>query len=494
MSFSHDLRVARGRILNVAETLTQFPFGTAADPWNAGVALSDESWIDQFVYFGFREHGNRFLYALEGSFACRYWDSSRSVLFLARDWIGESPMHFLATADALWVSNTIAALRDTPADGYLYEHVRAFPHACWQEIDFSETRQGQVDLTMRPGAPECYYEFRTDVADRIAGAQALDFPALRSRLLNSVARRLHPGRKTALLLSGGLDSLSVALMLRATGADCDAFTLSIGEPAPRGDPVRAIEYAKRLGIRHHLITVEAYDLLDAVEEAVGVSETYHLYNVYCAVGMILLARHLKEQGFDHAFCGEGFNEAVGDYRDWIIKHPRNDRDVVLQQLDSKKLSDSSQRLSLVSGPGRDNGRYNRQLGAGLAKHAGSRMFKPFIAYDLILEAPILDRLFLRDIVALDGSLLRERGGKPWLVDSILRRDLRDIGVTEDEVRAAPKVRLQDAGTRGRGGLSPLLFGAGYDQRKVLEMFNRLFVAKLPIDLEVRRLKGGRHGS
>lgn len=494
MDLSHDLRVARGRILNVAEVLAQYPVGTTVDPWNMGSSISDDSWIDEFLYFGFRKYGSPFLRALEGRFACCYWDGTRNVLFLARDWIGESPMHFLATSDALWVSNTIANLRDSAADGYLYEHVRAFPHACWQEIDFSEARQGQVDLTMRPGTPECFYDFRSDVADRIASERSLDCPALRSCLLNSVSRRVHPGRKAALLLSGGLDSLSVALLLKAGGIDYEAFTLSVGEPAPNGDPARAIEYAKQLGIRHELITVETHDLLDVVEEAVGVSETYHLYNIYCAVGMILLARTLKDRGFDHAFCGEGFNEAVGDYKDWVIKHPRNDRDLVLQRLNSKKLSDSSQRLSLVWGPGRDNGRYNRQLGAGLAKHAGSRMFKPFMAYDLALEAPLLDRLFLRDVVALEGNALRERGGKPWLVDSILRKDLRDIGITEDQVRAAPKVRLQDAGSRGRGGLSPLLFGAGYDQRKLLEMFNRLFGAHLAIDLETQRLRGGKHGA
>jgi asparagine synthetase B (glutamine-hydrolysing) len=434
------------------------------------------------------------LAALDGRFAILFFDADRQQVFLARDWIGEAPMHVLATAEALWIANTVSALRDSAGDGYLYAHVRSFPQACWQEIDLHEAMSGQLDLTMRPRRPETFYEFRTQVAAASEDADATDFVGLRAAVLKSVAQRVHPGRKAAMLLSGGLDSLSVALMLRAAGVDFDAFTLSIGEPEPKGDPVRAIEYARRLGVKHHLVSVEPADVIHVFDEAVRASESYHLYNVYCAVGMLLLARSLKSEGHDHAFCGEGFNEAVGDYTDWIINDPRNGRQVVLQHLNAKKLSDSEQRLALVWGPGRDHGRYNHQLGAGLAKHAASRMFKPFISYGLELEAPLLDRHFLSQIVAIDGDALKKRGGKPWLVESIFHADLREIGVSEPDVRAAPKVRLQDSSNRGRGGISPLLYGRGYDQRKVLEMFNTLFGARLPVELEVPRLKGIRHGA
>ena len=90
MSPLRDLRVVRGRILNVVDIVGRFPIGGPGDPWNAGVANSDDSWIDEFIYGGFRAHGESFLRALEGRFCCCYWDSARNVLFLARDWLGES--------------------------------------------------------------------------------------------------------------------------------------------------------------------------------------------------------------------------------------------------------------------------------------------------------------------------------------------------------------------------------------------------------------------
>lgn len=493
VDFIKDLRVLRGTIWNRSELLERFPFGTGADPWNQETPGSEFDWIDAFVYRGFQEHGPSFMEAIEGRFAIAFVDTDRGILFVARDWIGEAPMHILATADCLLVSNSIAAILESAGSGYLYSHVRAFPHSCWQTIDLRKVQRGQVDLTMRPEPPDTYYNFRHDVARRAEGKRDIDFARARARLLDATARRVHPGEKAAILLSGGLDSLSIALMLKVAGVEFDAFTLSVGDPEPNGDPAKAMEYAKKLGISHELVTVSPAEIPHVMEEAIHLSESYHLYNVYCAVGMVLLARSLKTAGYRYAFCGEGFNEAVGDYKDWVIQDPRNGRNVTLQHLNSKNLTDSDQRLALVWGPGRDHGRYNHQLGAGLAKHAGSRMFKPFLAYGLVLEAPLLERNFLASIVGLDRDSLVSGGGKPGLVQSLFEQDLDSVGISGQQILNAPKTRLQDAGEGGRGGISPLLFGAGFDQRKVLEVFNRLFAARLPVDQELHRLRGATHG-
>lgn len=494
MNLVRDLRVSKGRIWNVKDLVRRFPLGLPHHPWNQGVDESDEKWVDDFVYRGFCAHGTPFLRAIEGRFCTVYFDAERQQLFLARDWSGEAPMHVLATAEAFNVANTISALRDWAGDAYLYSHVRAFPHASWQQIDLREAKPWQVDLTMRPAPPETYYQFRDQVGAQVKDGGETDFETMKEEISRAARQRVHKTSRTALLLSGGLDSLSVALTLKDADVEFEAFTLSIGEPEPKGDPIRALEYARRLGVKHHFVTVTPSDAVHALDEAVRISESYHLYNVYCAVGMLLLARDLKDKNFDHAFCGEGFNEAVGDYTDWTINDPKNGRAVALQHLNAKKLCDREQRMALVWGPGRDHGRYNHQLGAGLAKHAGARMFKPFIAYGLDLEAPFLNREFMSRVVAIDGNTLKNNGGKPWLVESMFHQELRAIGISESDVRAAPKVRLQDAGNRGRGGISPLLYGAGYDQRKVLELFNTQFGARLPVDVEVARLKGIRHGT
>ena len=56
-----------------------------------------------------------------------------------------------------------------------------------------------------------------------------------------------------------------------------------------------------------------------------------------------------------------------------------------------------------------HGRYNHQLGAGLAKHAGSRMFKPFLEYGLALED-------IAGTLAQDAITNQERGHMIALAD------------------------------------------------------------------------------
>ena len=84
-----DSRVKKGKIWNVKDVISKFPFGEKDSLWNKEVDETTEEWIDDFVYEGFTLHGKEFLKALEGRFAIVYHDIERNRIFLARDWIGE---------------------------------------------------------------------------------------------------------------------------------------------------------------------------------------------------------------------------------------------------------------------------------------------------------------------------------------------------------------------------------------------------------------------
>ena len=109
--------------------------------------------------------------------------------------------------------------------------------------------------------------------------------------------------------------------------------------------------------------------MKAYANAVKVSESFHLYNVYCAIGMDLLGSKLTDLGIKNAFCGEAMNEAVGDYKDWIVYDPIAKTDVLIQKINSERLQNVKERILYVWGNSSDKGKYNRQLGTGLAKHA-----------------------------------------------------------------------------------------------------------------------------
>jgi hypothetical protein len=487
--YLQDLRRARGQIWNLAELLRHFPVGGADAPWRNDPASSD-AWIDRLVYEGYVHHGEAFVNAIKGRFAVVYYDESLERLFIARDWIGELPLHLLATDTCVYVSNTIDAIHAAAGKSYTYAYVRAFPHAHAQLIDLSEIDPANLGLTMRPLEPVLFTDFAALVRNAtFEFGYDLDRAFanyVRGLLTSSIARRAREQHGPhAVLLSGGLDSFSVALTLKTLDIPFDAYTLTV---EGGGDDVAlAAEFAKCLGVNHHLIRVSPEDVIQVYEQAVRASEAYAVYNVYCAVGMVLVADHLSRLGVTSAFCGEAVNEALGDYTSWQVADRTSGELVTLQNINSARLQRTDARQLLVWGPPRDRGRYNRQLGAGLAKHAGSRMIKPFLSRGLTLECPYYDAQLLAHLVAIQPDALADVGGKPGLVALLFDEDLRRYSIERSLIESCKKVRLQDASDNGRGGITSVLLSAGFNQRRTVELFNAVFGAALNPDVEASRL-------
>lgn len=486
-----DIRRWRGLIWNVQETIRRFPFGEPNAPWNSGQQTTDEAWIDSFVYEGFRRFGSPFLRSLSGRFAVAFEDDKRGELFLARDWIGEEPFHYLATLKGFIVANSISALKEAAHSDYAYTYVRAFPQAHFQIVDLKDVRPAAVSSTIRLSPPELYYDFASAVeevrlGDRNAGVDST-CGLLRERLQAAVVERcaIHKVQKYYLLLSGGLDSLSIAIAMKTAGVPFDAVTLSVGGRG--GDVAMARQFAEHLGIRHHVIKVSAQEVESVFEEAIHISECYHVFNVYCAVGMHLLGKRMKDAGMEVAFCGEAVNEALGDYHDWTITDPQSGRETILQRINSDRLERVNERIAYAWGRSSDAGIYNKQLGTGLAKHAGSRMYKLFGHHGLRLESPYYDRTLLRRMIAIEPAILKHAGGKPGLFHRIFHKDLEALGVPADLVLNSKKVRFQDASEGGEGGITSILFRHGMDQKLIIRVFNKHFGAHLDPAMESRRL-------
>lgn len=183
--------------------------GRVAGPWPGSQ--------EELVAEGWRRLGPAVLERLSGEFSLVIWDEERAEGLLARDRTGARPLHYSAVAgeltfgsdvrevlsllplrpppDPLYLAAWVAA-EDPPAGLTAYEGVKSLaPGGCltlsggrWQERRFWEPRYaGKLDLS------------RAEAAERV-----------RDELGRSVARAVSGGEPAGLLLSGGLDSASVA--------------------------------------------------------------------------------------------------------------------------------------------------------------------------------------------------------------------------------------------------------------------------------------------
>lgn len=180
----------------------------------------------------------------------------------------------------------------------------------------------------------------------------LDLTLLREQLERAVRKRLMAEVPYGVLLSGGLDSSLVAsiaqretlrlkkLALAASGngaetpEDADKGeglvgiddenklstvtflpqlnSFSIGLPGSP-DNKAALEVAKFLGTRHHVMTFTIEDGLNALSDVIYHLETYDVTTIRASTPMYLLSRKIKAMGIKMVLSGEGSDEIFGGY-------------------------------------------------------------------------------------------------------------------------------------------------------------------------------------
>jgi asparagine synthetase B (glutamine-hydrolysing) len=478
-----DLRHIKGNVWSYDETKVSQSSG------------ANSTNIDSFLYQGFRHKGAEFLRSIQGRFGAAYHDEGRGVVFLCRDWIGEVPLHYYLTDSSVVVANCISDIQSyIGPEQYRYEYVRVVPQSYALIIDADEQYEydQRVRKTWHVRERVLYYDFASDPAgsweEDTNLTLRLTCKSIYSTLEQAVRQRLrsHPRQQSvAVLLSGGIDSLSVAYFLSRIEPKAIAYTLAVGEGGH--DVGRAEQIANHFGLKFRKIKVSPKELVDTYHEAVKACELYHIPNVYCAVGMLAIGKALREDGINVAFCGEGVNEALGDYHDWVVKDPSTKQPRVLQRVDHRQLSKTSGRMRYVWGRAHQEGRFNLQLGSGLAKHGVGRMIKPLMASGVDLECPYFDAFLMRLLVGIPHSRLAVVGGKPGLMAKVFEHEIKSGEIPEDFILDSQKIRLQDASEFGEGGLTPVLLKEGFDQQKTSSIYNELFGAHLTPELDAERL-------
>ena len=141
--------------------------------------------------------------------------------------------------------------------------------------------------------------------------------SVKEALVAAVKKRVTPGKKVGLMLSGGVDSSVLALLLKEAGADFCAYTVGIEGAA---DLEAAPKLAKALGIEHKMVVLSLSDvdkLMDNLHDIYGSQADLAdenpavLYGV-AAVELACIELAAKD-GVTHFFGGIGSEEIFAGY-------------------------------------------------------------------------------------------------------------------------------------------------------------------------------------
>lgn len=207
----------------------------------------------------YEEYGDNMIRHLNGMFSFALWDTRKRRLLLARDRFGEKPLYWgifdntllfasepkvLLAHPAVKPSLNLNALRQylsfdyVPAPLSIYDGINKLPAA--------------HKLTLEDGkvCVERYWQLSYKTADPVPSEnEAADY--LRELLADAVRMRLVSDVPLGVLLSGGVDSSSVAaLAVAASSEPVKTFSISFAE-ASFDESAYARSVAKFLGTDHH---------------------------------------------------------------------------------------------------------------------------------------------------------------------------------------------------------------------------------------------------
>lgn len=227
------------------------------------------------IVHAYEQWGDDFVHHLNGMFAIGIWDESRERLVLARDRAGIKPLYYAHANGVLIFASELKALLksglvnrdlDFKAFGqYLSLEYIPAPGSILRGV--RKLRAGHL-LTAAAGevSERAYWELhlgRSEL-DPLPGAVDDQAHAFLEVLKRSVAQEMVSDVPVGVLLSGGIDSSTVAaLMTQATDEPVQSFSVSFAERS-FDESTFARCVANHLGTSHHELRVTPSDLYEAL--------------------------------------------------------------------------------------------------------------------------------------------------------------------------------------------------------------------------------------
>ena len=285
---------------------------------------------------------------LNGQFAIAIWDVREQELFLARDRLGVRPLFYTQTNGALIFGSEIKALLAHPGvsatiDPIALDQIFSYwstlaPRTIFENI--VEVPPGHYLLACRDKVTvERYWRLSFGAEDQSRRDRRDYLDELRSLLVDATRIRLRADVPVVAYLSGGLDSSTIAAIVRNyTSTPLETFSVTFDDPEfDEGDYQRRM--ADHLGTTHHVAHATHADIGTAFPEVVWHIETPVLRT--SPVPLFLLSKLVRDHHFKVALTGEGADEFLGGYdifkeakvrRFWARQPASSWRPLLLQRL------------------------------------------------------------------------------------------------------------------------------------------------------------------
>ena len=296
-----------------------------------------------------------------GAWAIAFLDLSDGRLILSRDRFGKKPLYYHAGSGAFVFASEIKALFRHPSvpramnrrkvDNYAARHYRYVDN---DEESFFEgiysVPKSSYMVIERDGrrAVSSYWTLTPASLDGVDEPELVE--RFRDLLTDAVRIRLRSDVPVGLLLSGGLDSGSIAVLAAAQNANVTVVSGVTGDGSAYDESEYINEVIRVTGLASRVVRPRPAPLVETLREMLSYHDepvcTSTWYSLY------LMAQEVAEQGIKVVLTGHGGDELVAGY--WDHYHYN------FYDLRRATGCDSAERAAWMSVHGRDPGEYDRE--------------------------------------------------------------------------------------------------------------------------------------
>ena len=283
-----------------------------------------------------------------GMFAFAVWDATARVLHLARDRLGEKPLHVLECNGYLFFASEVRAFRAIPdfgarissdatisylTYGYVPEPLSVY-EGMWKlppgsTLSIPASRDLHLDASpfkwthlesmpsseLRPVSYwSCGEAAARGIADSIPDAERASFE-LEAGLRNSVRSQMRCDVPVGSFLSGGIDSsLVTAVMQAESAAPVHTFTVSFDDPR-FDESVHARAIATHLGTIHEEFKLTQREVIDSIPTMIDVLDEP---TANASIFPVHLISKFARTRVKVILSGDGGDELFGGYNRYLL--------------------------------------------------------------------------------------------------------------------------------------------------------------------------------
>lgn len=235
----------------------------------------------EVLVHAYEQFGHDLLASIDGMFAFALWDSHEQTLLLARDRMGEKPLHYWAGDNEFVFGSELKALLQHPAvprdmdpqslSAYLTLQYVPAPRTIFKGI--KKLQPGHGMLVSAHGSRELvqrqYWNIPMPAEPHPLPSMDAVGEELLGLLRKSVKAQLVANVPVGVLMSGGIDSTLVAALAAEAQPGIQAFTMAFEDPS-FDESQRARLVAERIGCEHHVEVCRAESMLEMLPKIIGI--------------------------------------------------------------------------------------------------------------------------------------------------------------------------------------------------------------------------------